>query len=410
MWAGGLYYPFMRIRNPNWLKASVLYWDTMRRFRPRSYSPRDSPVSSQLADAGFLRYISPEPYADGVSYELQLFISEYAGALRHQFSISALLDDRRTGPGWGLDAPSGADRRLGWIHSRKMGLGFASFLQDEGLGVVGRGSDSEWVGLHPTLAAAYMLALVGECAEREQLEPATDNPDQFLSPAYGVESAIRLLTSGVIDPRNADLRHDMAGFAMLAMEYALPKNMSEISVDQLLATKDTLQEELAQFRGFVATQRQELGRLAGIQDPAIYAEAFTDHMRSQISEPLRQLEHGLRLCGLETARSVLTVQTFAPPALAAGASEMLHLSPVVATASGITAIAGTAWWQYTDARRQQIANSPVGYLLSVNRSLSPRTIIGRRARMLSGLKPRAAGLWMAAARRCPNPASSQGNH
>jgi Family of unknown function (DUF6236) len=384
MWAGGLYYPFMRIRSASWLKASALYWDTMRRFRPRNYSPRDSLVSSQLADAGFLQYISPEPYVEEVSYDLQRFIGEYADVLRRQFGISAALDDRRTRPVWGFDAPNGSDKRLGWIHSRKMGFGFASFLESEGLGVVGRGNDLDWVGLHPTLAAAYMLALVGECAEHEQLEPTTDSPDQLLSPAYGVESAIRLLTSGVIDPRSADLRHDMAGFAMLAMEYALPKNINEVSVDQLLATKHSLREELAQFREFVAAQRQELERLASIQDPAIYAEAFTHHVRSQVAEPLKQLEHGLKLCGLETVRSVFTMQSFAPPALAVGASEMLHLPPVAATASGISAVIGTAWWQYADARRQQIANSPVGYLLSVNRRLSPRTIVGRRARMLSG--------------------------
>jgi hypothetical protein len=383
MWAGGIYYPFMRIRNPNWLKASALYWDTMRRFQPLGYSPRDSLTGRQLVDAGFLLHVSPEPYADEVSRELQRFIGEYAGVLRRHFSIGTALDDQVTGRRWGFDAPSGSDRRLGWIHYRKMGLGFASFLADEGLGVVGRGGDSDWVGVHPTLASAYMLALVGECAEREQLEPTTDNPDQFLSPAYGVEAAIRLLTDGGIRMRGEDLRNDAAGFAMAAMQYALPANISEITVDQILSAKQSLQEELARFREFVVAQRQELGRLASIQDPGIYAEAFEAHMRSQVTEPLQQLERGLKLCGIETVRSLLTMQTFAPPALATSTSEVLHL-PVVATVGSVTTVVGTAWWQLTGARKQQIAASPVGYLLSVNRRLSARGIIRRRARMLSG--------------------------
>ena len=34
MWAGALYYPYMRVRDKDWLKAAVLYWDSMRRFQP----------------------------------------------------------------------------------------------------------------------------------------------------------------------------------------------------------------------------------------------------------------------------------------------------------------------------------------------------------------------------------------
>ena len=48
MWAGALYYPYMRIRDEDWLKASALYWDSLRRFKPTSYRLRDSLVGKQL--------------------------------------------------------------------------------------------------------------------------------------------------------------------------------------------------------------------------------------------------------------------------------------------------------------------------------------------------------------------------
>jgi hypothetical protein len=49
MWAGALYYPYMRVRDEDWLKASALYWDPVRRFKPIRYRLQDSPVGKQVS-------------------------------------------------------------------------------------------------------------------------------------------------------------------------------------------------------------------------------------------------------------------------------------------------------------------------------------------------------------------------
>ena len=43
---------------------------------------------------------------------------------------------------------------------------------------------------------------------------------------------------------------------------------------------------------------------------------------------------------------------------------------------------GSAWWQLTQDRKQQIHESPVGYLLSVKRALKPRIVVRRKATLL----------------------------
>ena len=85
---------------------------------------------------------------------------------------------------------------------------------------------------------------------------------------------------------------------------------------------------------------------------------------------------------LDTIRSLLTVQTFAPPALGSEISSIAHLPPKMIAIEGVGLVIGLAWWQLVEQRRQLIRQSPVGYLLSINKALSARTIVGRRARLL----------------------------
>ena len=293
MWAGALYYPYMRIRDEDWLKVSALYWDSIRRFKPTRYRLRDSPVDRQFAEAGFLKSLNPEPYAASVSCELLDFMKENTEVLRQRFSVEAALAGP-TGPGWGTEGPPKRHKNLGWVHSRKMSMEFAAFLADEGLGHVGRDDGDQWVGLHPSMAAAYMLALVGACADTEALDPITDYPSPLLSPTRGVEAAVRLLTADFDlyqDP--AHRGYDSAGFATLAIETVVPANIGDISVERILRTKNELAEELSVFRKFVAGQQSEVARLASIQGDAIRVEAFAAQLDSEIKRPLERLERAL---------------------------------------------------------------------------------------------------------------------
>jgi hypothetical protein len=247
----------------------------------------------------------------------------------------------------------------------------SGFLADEGLAHIGRGDDHRWVGVHPTVAAAYMLALAGACAEQERLEPVTDNPSPLLAPTQGVAAAIRLLTDVSVDAHDSrDSRYDLAGFAMLAIESVMPKDLSRISVERVLDVKGSLEEELGTFRAFIADQRDELQQLAAITSDDVRAEAFAAHIDAEIKKPLERLERGLNRLGFDTIRSLLTMQTVAPPAAVTYLSDQAHAPPAVAAVGAVGAVIGSAWWQLAQDRKQQIHDSPVGYLLSVKRALT----------------------------------------
>jgi hypothetical protein len=232
------------------------------------------------------------------------------------------------------------------------------------------------------MAAAYMLALADECATREQLEPVTDNPSPFLSPARGTAAAIRLLVNAQVDAHSGEPRRDVPGLAMLAIESVMPAHLNQIDADRILEVKDRLQEELTEFKEFIKDQHQELERMAAITSNEIYAEAFAAHVDSAINRPLERLERGYSLCGFDTIRSLLTLQTFTPPAAAGEALHLLSASPTVAAVGGVGVLACRAWWQKRQEQRKLIRDSPVGYLLSVKRALKARTVVERKARLL----------------------------
>ncbi len=379
-WAGALYYPFMRVRDTAWLKAAALYWDSLHRFQPHGYDLRETPETRALVEADFLHSLNPAPYADEVAIDLLAFTRAHTDVLQRRFSVYDL--PTVDGPSWGTEGPDRGHMGLGWIHISKMSGEFADYLRHARLARRSRGGDPHWIGLHPTVAAAYMLALTGTCAYQNRLEPVTDHADARLSPTQGVDAAMRLLTDDTVDPRRMGHHGDPSSFAMLAIESVMPRNLTKVSVQRILDTKEKLIDELTTFRAFVVDQQSELEQLAGIRDREVRARALAEHVKQQVVKPLERLEKGLRLLGFDTVRTLLTQQTVTPPALLTGAGWLADVPPVVTVTGGIAVTVGTAWWQLREDKKHKVQESSVGYLLGVKRALKARTVAERMAKML----------------------------
>ena len=56
----GLYFPFIHVRDDEWLKTAALYWPSVRRLVPRGYSKHDSPTAQTFFDAAILRDETPD--------------------------------------------------------------------------------------------------------------------------------------------------------------------------------------------------------------------------------------------------------------------------------------------------------------------------------------------------------------
>lgn len=254
----GLYFPFIHIRDDNWLKSAALYWPSVRRLVPSGYAKHDSPTAQTFFEAGLLRDEVPGALVDYVTWDLLEALEENVNLLRRSYSIKRAHAYWR-GQAWGDGSGEGHSPELGWIHVTKFPSRIVNFLSDAGLAQRGRSnsrwSDFEpadpWIGLHPVLAGAYMTALASRLSEQVHFQPLTDQSDlRIATPNGDVHAALSLLlgreATGRISPDFA--AEGVETYIMLALQYARPKNLDDVSAEKIVECRDNLQEELQTFR------------------------------------------------------------------------------------------------------------------------------------------------------------------
>ena len=388
----GLYFPFVHIRDDDWLKMAALYWPSVRRLVPADYLTHDSDTARTFFDAEVLRDEDPGQLMPALGWDLAEALRKNADRLMRDFSLERAYAD------WDGEAqlqsrPNG-EPQLGWIHVTKFPRDVLWQLTDMGLARVGRpygpgweshvGPPFYWIGVHPVLAGAYMTALAGWVSRAAGFEPLTDQDDLRAATASSdVGAALGLLLGQPAERTSGEDTSDVGveTYVMLALQYARPANLSNISADKVLQCRADLGEELAMFRDYVAAQRAELAELASVPIRRRRLEAFAAHVEHTVEIPLLKLEKGLLLHRLEPARSLLVAGSFVPPAAVSAVGVM---PPAAATAVGALAAVGSAWWQVNRVRESSKAGSPVGYLLDVRDRLTPRTLATRARRILRG--------------------------
>ncbi|MFI7209425.1 hypothetical protein [Micromonospora aurantiaca (nom. illeg.)] len=390
-----LYYPYIHIRDEQWLKTAALYWPSIYRLVPDGYFRSDGRTSAAFCDADILRTVDPGAFTAGMEGELARALRRHSEDLVREFSIERALADFDGVPfgDLGPDVPA-----LGWIHIAKFPERLLAQLCDMGLAQQGRAMlpetphrgavMAEWIGLHPTLAGAYMTVVARRVGQDAGYNPLTDQADLRRATVNGnVAAALRLLGVGG-DSEDAKEAPCLEGngvhtYVSLALNYVRPGNLDDVAPEAILRCRTDLEEELQAFREYVAGQQQELSTLAGIGYDRQRLEAFTEHVTQTIEVPLKKLERGLALHRMEPTRSLLLAGSFTPPAAVAAFTDNV---PVAATTVGVAATVGSAWWSVSAARRSARQASPVGYLLDVRDRLTPQTVASRARALYRGYR------------------------
>ncbi|WP_133981072.1 DUF6236 family protein [Kribbella voronezhensis] len=383
MHEAGLYFPFIHVRDDDWLKLALLYWPRLYRLVPPDYQTSDSRTAREFDAAGLLHTMEPIKDSDANAFFRTLLanvdkLGDYTTARAKAESAGRQL------PTSSADGPVEGDLAL--IHSAKLSTSFVYELRRAGLAELRARlpGGHRWIGVHPTLGAAYMTALANELGSRLRLEPLTDQTDlRIAAPNNGIASALDLLLG-----RSADHRPDPAAgvdeYVMLALQCVRPKAMGQVSAEQIVDCRENLAAELADFRAFVETQKQELTAITSLPPGQRKLDAFADHVHDTVEAPLQRLERGLQLHKLDTVRTMLVTGTLAAPPLAGMALEQLGAGGTVGMSVGTVAAMGAAWWQVRAARESARAKSPLCYLLDLRDELTPKTIAGRFQRIVKG--------------------------
>lgn len=397
MQRAALYFPYIHIRDDNWLKAASLYWPSVNRIVPAGYPKHDSRTSATFAREGVLRDIDPGWRMDRFAVDLASAIHANIDEVANQYGLPQA---------YGADNHAGGrhkwepwqDAALAWIHFQKIPGRLVDLLVDSGVAVRGRGQvhrdehlvlhgrrtrPEDWIGMHPALACAYMTVLAGEISDQSSFEPLTDQTDlRVATPNHDVRAALNLLLGQQAKRDRATSADGIETYVMLALQQVMPIDLDQITAEQIIECRSKLAEELTNFRTYIGDMQQDLLELAQIPDDRRRIEAFTEHVQETVEQPLRKLERGMNLLKVPTVRELFVSSFLAPPT----AVSLTHAgaSPATAFTAGAAVVVGNAWWSIREKQSALKQGAAVGYLLDVRSKLTPKTALGRARDLVIG--------------------------
>ena len=378
-----LYYPFIHFRDEAWLKLSALYWDDVTRIVPKAYAPRDTRDVRTLEDAGVLKRVDPSNYEQPVGELFTVLLDRYSSALSRRYDVS----QRETWPDnaerFGLKTGRVSSRSLAFIHGSKLEPALSEQLLKRRLAVPSH--DHRWLGMHPAIVSAYMIALAAEIARRRGLQPISDNV-QHLSgvSSCSVDDLARALVSDVnlakrrpaarVDGKAPPAKKlDVAAerVAFVTLRTVLPERLDGVQVKSIIQLRAEHADARHAFHAYVEDVRAQLAS-SNIADP----DALDEHIRleydKRLKPSLRELSRGLRSLGVGTFLGTFSVAVALPVGSLLGASPVTAVATLAGASLGVAALAqrqqGTA--------KSLLKASPASFLF-VTSQLRPRTLSQR---------------------------------
>jgi hypothetical protein len=378
-----LYYPFIHVRDEAWLKLSALYWDDMTRIVPKSYTPRDTRDVRALEEAGVLKRVDPASYEEPVGELFSLLLERHSHKLASRYDVSQrdAWPENRERFGLRLSDARTSSSSLAFIHGSKLEPALTEQLLQRKLALPSR--DRRWLGMHPAIVRAYMIALAAEIANRRGLQPVSDNVTHL----SGVASCtVEDLAKSLFGDLNLSKKRPSRGrraagsaraldvteerVAFVTLRAVLPQRLDAVPIKRILELRRDHADARNAFHAYVEDVRNQLAT-----GKIVDGEALDEHIRLEYDKRLKpalsELSRGLRSLGVGTFLGTFGV------AVALPVGSMLSISP-----SAALALAGAGVGVAALSQRQQgsaralVKASPASFLL-VAGQLRPRTLVER---------------------------------
>ncbi len=301
-----------------------------------------------------------------------MLLERYAGKLVRRYDVSARDGWPANLGRFGVKTGKVSAQSLASIHCSKLELA----LKDEllRLKLVVPSHDRRWLGTHPAIVSAYMIALAGEIARRRGLSPISDNATHVSGvTSCTVEDLARALVSDVnlskkrasgaasgkaTRPASIDVTAERVAFVTLRT--VLPQRLEGISAKRILERRARHAGARHAFHGYVEDVRAQIAS-AKISEP----EALDEHIRLEYERCLKpevtELSRGLRSLGIGTFLGTVGVAVTLPVGSLLGAPHGAAAAAAVAGASlGVAALAqrhATARTAWSRARRRRSCSS-----------------------------------------------------
>lgn len=339
-----LYYPYIHVRDRDWLKLALLYWDGIRRIVPSSVRTHDFPDVQMAVDEGLVEDTLPADYLLAAS---ERFREAIIPLLDHPFleprtmlsEMAQVMDRRGIGPGV---AP---DREVS-IHVEKMARGLLHQLQDRGLAR----RTEDWIAVERGVGNLYMMCLASEMSARIRSPLVTDTPEYASCGEY-------LAYGDPPDPADVTGTSDL----LLRLGINLPstEHLSRVPMERILGHHRRFAAERRRFRQAI----EEIQRAAAtISDTNALAD-FLAEKAAEIRVADEAHQKTLEDLHVETVGSALLISC--PTVLASTAAVVKAVGEAgLAVVGGGIAVSIVNWWATRRReRRERVGGSPWHYLL-----------------------------------------------
>ncbi|MFE7216670.1 DUF6236 family protein [Streptomyces sp. NPDC001698] len=390
----GLYYPYVRVRDEQWIKTAALYMPKLARIVPSGYSVVDSPVVRALNDElGFVVPVDPMRIAQQLAPAFLDLLERYQPALRRWYRMTGDARDLSSGgehPGrqdsrpyrpWSLRATPPWQRTEGGqalaeLHCGEVDGRLRAALLDSGLAVQ---SAPRWITMDASLAWVYKYSLVEEIARAGNFSPFTDQPSAHI--AHGGWDSDGLASALLGGPVAASADEDLRAVGLLALRIVTPENLADVPVEKIIRIRSKNRDLFDRFSAEVTRTVDELAEeLAAVTVPEARELQVAARVEERFVEPLRELRRAMNGLRIDTAFSAADLKFSLPSMVGVGALGTIENQPVLGATVGAAFALGTLGRSAAERRRTLLNESPVAYLLSVERGLTPGTLLHRLTR------------------------------
>ncbi|MFI0968010.1 DUF6236 family protein [Streptomyces sp. NPDC021080] len=390
----GLYYPYVRVRDEQWVKTAALYMPKLARIVPSGYSIVDSPTVRALNDElGFVVPVDPMRIAQQLAPAFLNLLERYEPALRRWYRMPG--DGRglssggehpgRQGPRphqpWSLRATppwkrTEGGQALAELHCDEVDSRLCAALLDSGLAVQ---SSPRWITTDAALAWVYKYSLVEEIARAGNFSPITDQPSAHI--ASGGSDSDDLASALLGEPVAASADNDLHAVGLLALRIVTPENLADVPVKKIIRIRTKNQDLFDRFSAEVTRTVDELAEeLAAVRLEEARELQVAARVEERFAAPLRELRRAMNGLSIDTAFSAADLKFSLPTVVSAGALGTIENHPLLGAAAGAAFALGTLGRSAVGRRRTLLKESPAAYLLSIERGLTPATLLHRLTR------------------------------
>lgn len=362
-----LYYPTIDIRDTNWLKTAILFWDSISTIVPESLNhPYEQRDTQYLADIGFLRPITVNPddrSVVGIENEvLDLVLSsEYIQAINMRGNNRAvgIYSDKMSYK---------VKQRIADLINGRESKGELSKQIEASIRGFARNTDREEIYyLSDEFTDAYMITLANRLCDDRSLGLITDK-----LPYFDIGNTVK---SGKQTPVVPDRHfpHQHAGDHQLEQGILLNlivKGLSiskDTSIDDIVSFKGNHKDELGRFRTQLARLTQDFSSETPLD---IVQHEVNDLYTNELMPAFNDLKAALSGSRIKWfTETFLKVSMFSTGATSVPMALLgAPLEQAIFAGIGISLIASTI--SYNADRKKALRENPYSYLLSITQELT----------------------------------------